>query len=75
MSRQRYSRSYTDIGIVEKFVTEQGLTYTYNNGLVTFHAEQGDRTFNWLDDQGIENTIHWLQGRTAMFAHHEEVQP
>ncbi len=71
MSEQ--AQRYTDIGTVEKFVTEQGLTYTYNNGLVTFHTEQGDHTFNWLDDQGRENTIHWLQERTATFAHHEEV--
>jgi hypothetical protein len=62
MSKQTQQR-YSDIGTVEQLVAGQGLTYTYNNGLVTFHAQEGDRTFNWLDEQGIEKTIQWLQGR------------
>jgi len=65
MSTQRYSRSYTDIGIVERLGAEQGLTYTYNNGLVTFHAQEGDKTFHWLEENGRENTIQWLQERSG----------
>jgi hypothetical protein len=57
------AQRYTDINTVERLGAEQGLTYTYTNGLVTFHAPGSDKTFNWLDDQGIENTIHWLQER------------